>query len=131
MLPACLLGYHPEMSLTAADLLEWIQRLAINKDSSHHPLLKPYTWEILRQGMRMAARTGTGKQADPIDQYHVALKTGTTLNGHIYQSWAAGFFPFDNPQFIFCVRAHQGTSEEKAIPSLKALLRQYGAVVAF
>ena len=78
--------------------------------------LAPDSWMILQQGMRICARQGTGKHLDPHDKLHLAAKTGTTPHGSKFQSWAAGYFPFEAPRYAFCLRAQAGTSQQAAVP---------------
>lgn len=122
------LGCSPQANLSAGDLLDWMRFIAkpdTTKTTSHPEIspelqaISPNTWGMLRHAMRGAARWGTGKNADQKDRYQLALKTGTTRRGKLYQSWAAGFYPFDSPSHIFCVRAFSGTSEATAIPALR------------
>lgn len=125
-LTSYLLGYSPEVQLSAADILAWMRTLATRGEN--HALrahISPNTWAMLYHAMRSAARWGTGQKADPKDHYELALKTGTTAHGQTYQSWAAGFFPADNPHYIFCTRAFRGTSEASAIPALRTALGKY------
>ncbi len=80
------------------------------------------TFTVLREGMEMACRQGTGKKLDPSNKLHVALKTGTTPHGQAFQSWVTGYFPWDSPRYAFCLRSQAGTSYEQAIPALKGYL---------
>lgn len=76
----------------------------------------PNTWRILQNGMRMATLRGTAHHLDPANRLHIAAKTGTTRHGHTFQSWLVGYFPFENPQYAFCLRAPVGTGKDSAVP---------------
>lgn len=84
--------------------------------------LSDETWTILQQGMKLSAREGTGKKLDPDNKLHLAVKTGTTPHGKVYQSWLIGYFPYETPRYCFCVRAYSGTSIEQAIPAARRFL---------
>jgi membrane peptidoglycan carboxypeptidase len=86
------------------------------------PILKPSTLQVIQESMVLSAREGTGKNVDPLNQYHLACKTGTTPYGHHYKSWVMGFFPHEDPRFAFALRCQSGASLEYAIPSLKNAL---------
>jgi cell division protein FtsI/penicillin-binding protein 2 len=84
--------------------------------------LSPATWQILQQGMRMSARSGTAQKVDPEDKLHAAFKTGTAPHGKAFQSWIIGYFPADKPSYAFSLRAPSGTSQETAVPEAKKFL---------
>jgi Penicillin binding protein transpeptidase domain len=80
------------------------------------------TWEVLQEGMRMAVRKGSARNLDPEDKLHIAAKTGTSTQGEKFQSWIAGYFPFEEPRYVFCVRAPSGTSWDAAVPLARQFL---------
>ena len=80
------------------------------------------SFNLLQQGMEIACRDGTGKNLDPENKLHVALKTGTTPHGTSFQSWVTGYFPWQSPRYAFCLRSQAGTSYDQAIPALKKFL---------
>ena len=79
-------------------------------------------FQVLKQGMRMAARLGTGKKLDPQNKLKLAIKTGTTPHGQSFQSWITGFFPYDAPRYAFVLRAAAGTSQDEAVPQARSFL---------
>ncbi|PWT96220.1 MAG: hypothetical protein C5B53_10070 [Candidatus Melainabacteria bacterium] len=81
-----------------------------------------HTWNVLQEGMKLAGRSGTAKNLDPENKLHVAVKTGTTLHGEKFQSWLAGYFPYEAPKYLFCIRANVGASYDKAIPIARRFL---------
>lgn len=87
-----------------------------------HVELKPATWKILQQGMRLAGREGTAKKLDPEDKLKGAFKTGTAEHGKTFQSWVIGYFPYDKPMYAFALRAQSGTSQETAVPEARKFL---------
>ncbi|MBX9690719.1 MAG: hypothetical protein K2X27_28650 [Candidatus Obscuribacterales bacterium] len=80
------------------------------------------SWRVLKQGMQMAAREGTGKGLDPENKLKLAIKTGTTPHGKTFQSWITGFFPWDSPRYSFVLRAPSGTSQDEAVPQARKFL---------
>lgn len=107
------LGLETGLTITAAELLSLMRQIAMRDQKLE---ISDSTWRLLQNAMQGAARYGTGKALDPKNQWRLALKTGTTLHGNTYQSWVAGYFPVEQPQFMFCVRAPVGTSQDAAIP---------------
>ena len=79
-------------------------------------------WKVLKQGMQIASRQGTGKKLDPENKLKVAIKTGTTPHGSSFQSWITGFFPWDDPRYAFVLRAPAGTSQDEAVPQAHTFL---------
>ncbi len=72
----------------------------------------PFTtaqYDVVQQGMRMVVTEGTGTALDntPI---LVAAKSGTAQikNNTRVNSWAIGFFPYDNPRYAFTVLMENG-----------------------
>lgn len=84
--------------------------------------LNEQTWHVLQQGMKIAARQGTGKKLDQDNRMQIAIKTGTTPHGKSFQSWITGYFPWSAPRYAFVLRAFNGTSQEKAVPQARSFL---------
>lgn len=96
-----------------------------NPDPGDKPFicqLSASTWAPLQQGMRMAAREGTGKKIDVDDKLCLAVKTGTTPHGKTFQSWIIGYLPDKDAKHAFCVRSQIGTSLDAAVPAAKKFL---------
>lgn len=73
--------------------------------------LKPSSYDIVREGMRMSATTGVAKGLD-MANLKVAAKTGTAELGitkDYVNSWVTGFFPYDNPRFAFVIMMERGS----------------------
>lgn len=67
-------------------------------------------YRVVREGMRQAVLHGTAKGLN-MDAVAVAAKTGTAEigpNNQEVNSWAAGFFPYENPRFVFTVVMEKG-----------------------
>ena len=79
-------------------------------------------WQVLKQGMQLASRQGTGKKLDPENKMKLAIKTGTTPRGTKFQSWICGYFPWDAPRYAFVLRAPSGTSQDEAVPQAHKFL---------
>ena len=77
--------------------------------------LDPHTFEVAREGMRLAAQGGTAAAVN-MPFVEVAGKTGTAQVGtqnQFMNSWVIGFFPYQNPRYAFAVvleRAPSGTA---------------------
>jgi cell division protein FtsI/penicillin-binding protein 2 len=84
--------------------------------------LSPQSWKILKEGMQIASRHGTGKKLDPENKLKLAIKTGTTPHGKSFQSWITGYFPWDHPRYAFVLRAPAGTSQDEAVPQARKFL---------
>lgn len=96
-----------------------------NPDPAGKPFvceLSASTWPPLQQGMRMAARDGTGKKLDPEDKLCLAVKTGTAPHGKTFQSWVIGYLPDKEPRYAFVVRSQIGTSIDAAVPAARKFL---------
>jgi penicillin-binding protein 2 len=64
-----------------------------------------YNLQIIREGMRMGAQSGTA-QALNINGIEIAAKTGTAQLGRgneFMNSWVVGFWPYDNPKYAFAI----------------------------
>jgi cell division protein FtsI/penicillin-binding protein 2 len=130
------LGLAPDLKPNALQIMRLAVLVALRGEglALHNPgetsgQEKPFaaklhsgTWACLEQGMRIAVREGTGKKLDPEDKLHLAVKTGTVPHGTKFESWAIGYFAYDNPRYAFCVRAPAGTSQEQAIPDARSFL---------
>ncbi len=84
--------------------------------------LSDESWHVLKTGMQIASREGTGKKLDPENKMHLAIKTGTTPHGKKFQSWITGYFPWQDPHYAFVLRATSGTSQDEAVPQARAFL---------
>jgi cell division protein FtsI/penicillin-binding protein 2 len=80
------------------------------------PGIRPHTWQLLQEGMRLAAIRGTAFALDSDNRWHMAAKTGTTQHGQTFQSWVIGYFPLEKPRYAFCARALAGTAKDSAVP---------------
>ncbi len=129
------LGLAADLELNALQLMQLVAMIALKghipaMHSAEDPVQstvtmdEPFaagTFAVLHQGMHLACTGGTAKQLDPENRLHLAAKTGTTPHGSKFQSWIAGFFPYEAPRHVFCARATNGTSQDQAVP----LARKY------
>lgn len=69
----------------------------------------PSEYDVVHQGMRMEVTEGTGISLS-YSPIAVAAKSGTAQikNNTRVNSWAIGFFPYDNPQYAFTVLMENG-----------------------
>lgn len=84
--------------------------------------LAAQSWKVLKEGMQIASRHGTGKKLDPENKLKLAIKTGTTPHGKSFQSWITGYFPWEHPRYAFVLRAPAGTSQDEAVPQARKFL---------
>lgn len=72
----------------------------------------PFTdaeYTVVQEAMRMVVTEGTAKILD-VPDIHVAAKTGTAQikNNTRVNSWAIGFFPYEDPKYAFAVLMEDG-----------------------
>lgn len=73
--------------------------------------VSPSALQVVREGMRMGALEGTSVGLSDLSFVHVAGKTGTAQLGfhnEFYNSWAVGFFPYENPKYVYVVVMEHG-----------------------
>lgn len=130
------LGLAPDFQVNALQIVRVVTLIALNGKSPplHNAAedaaaqtafttdLQASTWQTLQQGMRLAAREGTAHKLDAQDTLKIAAKTGTVPHGNSFYSWVAGYFPYDQPRYAFCLRAASGTSQDRAIPEAHRFL---------
>jgi len=67
---------------------------------------------VVREGMRLAVTLGTASGLASLEGIvHAAAKTGTAQTGaknEYYNSWAVGFFPYEDPKYVFMVVMERG-----------------------
>lgn len=69
--------------------------------------------QVAREGMRLGALEGTSVGLKPLSFVEVAGKTGTAqlgVHNEFYNSWAVGYFPYDNPKYVYVVVMERGPS---------------------
>ncbi len=115
------LGLSPLIQPNALQLLRVAKHIA----QQSIPQIRPQTWIILQQGMRLAARAGTAQVLDPADRFKLAAKTGTVPHGQNFSSWLIGYFPFEQPRYAICAYAPSGTARDSAVPLLRDFLAQW------
>ncbi len=67
-------------------------------------------FDVVHQGMRMAVTSGTVTTLN-VPYIQVAAKSGTAQIGvakNKVNSWVVGFFPYDNPKYIFAIMMEAG-----------------------
>jgi cell division protein FtsI/penicillin-binding protein 2 len=114
------IGLTPSVMMTPVTLLPLIEDLAFATGWAN--MISPETRQVLREGMMLAAREGTGKHLPTLKQGQMALKTGTVPYQKHFQSWAVGFFPASKAEFVFVLQDPRGSSQDKAVGSLKQWL---------
>lgn len=73
--------------------------------------LKEKDLQIIREGMRMGVLEGTGKVLN-IPGVTIASKSGTAELGvrkDMINSWITGFFPYEDPKYVFVVIMEKGS----------------------
>ncbi|MDB5195356.1 MAG: penicillin-binding protein 2, penicillin-binding protein 2 [Parcubacteria group bacterium] len=75
--------------------------------------VSPAALQVVREGMRQGALEGTSIGLSDLSFVHIAGKTGTAqlgLHNEYYNSWAVGFFPYENPKYVYVVVMEHGPS---------------------
>jgi penicillin-binding protein 2 len=73
--------------------------------------VSPANLEIVREGMRIGVTEGTSVGLSDLSYVHLAGKTGTAQLGYhneFYNSWAVGFWPYENPKYVYVVLMDHG-----------------------
>ncbi len=81
-------------------------------DSWNADIKDPKYYDIIREGMRMTVTEGT-MGALNVPYVKIAGKTGTAQVGiskSMINSWAVGFWPYENPKYAFVLMLEQGPS---------------------
>ncbi len=72
--------------------------------------LKPESWKILKEGMRLVVERGTGIAAKG-KIWSIGGKTGTAQNPHgESHAWFGAFFPWENPKYVITIFVEHGKS---------------------
>ncbi|HEX2792659.1 MAG TPA: penicillin-binding transpeptidase domain-containing protein [Candidatus Paceibacterota bacterium] len=72
-----------------------------------------YALQVAREGMRMGALEGTSVGLNDLSFTEIAGKTGTAqlgANNEYHHAWAVGFFPYDDPKYVYVVLMEKGPS---------------------
>lgn len=92
---------------------------------------------IVREGMRLGVTEGTSIGLNDLSYVQLAGKTGTAqlgVNNEFYNMWAVGFWPYNNPKYVYVVlmdKGPAGTSvgavyaTHQALQSLHATAPEY------
>ncbi|MGB9856931.1 MAG: penicillin-binding protein 2 [Dictyoglomaceae bacterium] len=85
--------------------------------------LKPESWKILKEGMKLVVEKGTGMSAKG-EIWNVGGKTGTAQNPHgESHAWFGAFFPWENPKYVITVFVEHGRSGgTKAAPIAREII---------
>lgn len=99
--------------------------------------INPEALRIAREGMRQGVTEGTSLGLNDLSFTRIASKTGTAqlgANNQWYNTWAVGFFPYENPKYVYAVvmeKAPAGTSlggiyvVHRALSALKQTAPEY------
>ncbi len=83
---------------------------------------------VAREGMRMGTTEGTSIGLNDLPFVKVAGKTGTAqlgVNNEFYNSWSVGYFPYDNPKYVYVIVMERGPSTN----SIGGIFATYNALV--
>ncbi|MCD5384419.1 MAG: hypothetical protein LRZ97_00715, partial [Candidatus Pacebacteria bacterium] len=110
--------------------------LELNKKGNSRKIpIKPYNLQVIREGMRRGAISGTA-QALNTQGITIAAKTGTAQlgrNNEYMNSWVVGFWPYDEPRYAFAVVLEEAKADtlRGAAPAMRPffewLVREHGA----
>ncbi|KND50996.1 MAG: penicillin-binding protein 2 [Parcubacteria bacterium C7867-007] len=67
--------------------------------------------QVAREGMRLGVTEGTSLGLNDLSFVRIAGKTGTAQLGfrnEFYNTWAVGFFPYENPKYVYAVVMEKG-----------------------
>lgn len=71
--------------------------------------------QVVREGMRQGVKDGTSSGLLGFEYLvHLAGKTGTAQTGtrnEFHNSWAVGFFPYENPRYVYTVVMEKGPAK--------------------
>jgi len=73
--------------------------------------VSPDNLEVVREGMRLGATEGTSVGLNDMSFVQPAGKTGTAQTGvhnEYYNSWAVGFWPYNDPKYVYVVMMEHG-----------------------
>jgi len=73
--------------------------------------VSPSNLEVVREGMRMGVTEGTSVGLSDMSFVQPAGKTGTAQTGvhnEYYNSWAVGFWPYNDPKYVYVVMMEHG-----------------------
>ena len=72
--------------------------------------INPDDYAIIRRALRQTVTEGTARIIN-VPEVAIAAKTGTAqvgIDNEFYNSWAIGFFPYENPQYAFSLVMERG-----------------------
>jgi penicillin-binding protein 2 len=75
--------------------------------------VSPADLQVVREGMRMGVQEGTSVGLNDLSFVQLAGKTGTAQLGthnQFYNAWAVGFWPYNNPKYVYVVVMEHGPS---------------------
>lgn len=93
--------------------------------------------QIVREGMRLGVTQGTSVGLNDLSFVQLASKTGTAqlgVNNEYYNMWAVGFWPYNNPKYVYVVLMDHGPAgtsvgavyaTHQALQSLHATAPEY------
>jgi len=82
--------------------------------------LSSTSYRIVKEGMRLGVTEGTSGSLN-VPYVKIASKTGTAEVGtlkNFVNSWAAGFFPYENPRYAYVILMERGSSQNQFGASL-------------
>jgi penicillin-binding protein 2 len=95
--------------------------------ASHQMNVQKTTWDIVRNGMRLAVLPGGTGTAARIPGIEIAGKTGTAQNPHGKDhAWFIGFAPYENPRIaVAVIIENAGFGGTEAAPVAGRIMEQY------
>lgn len=108
-------GEYIEPSVVIGLTDENLNIISTPKKAASHTAMSSETAHVLGECLRTAVLEGTAK-AGASDKVTSAAKTGTAETGifknnrAINQAWYAGYFPYENPEYVCVVLTESGSS---------------------
>jgi len=84
-------------------------------------------YEVIRVALRQTVTEGTARLLN-VKEVAMAAKTGTAqvgVNNEYKNSWALGFFPYENPQYAFAVVMEKAPNTESNQGSAARVMRDF------
>lgn len=110
-------GIATEGTMVNPTIIKDEQGLTTKVDGITH-----YQYKVVKEGMKQAVTDGTAI-ALKIDGLDIGAKTGTAqigVNNERVNSWVEGFFPYDNPRYVFALVLESGPTTY-AVSSMRAM----------
>lgn len=108
-------GEYTEPALAEGTVDASLQFTSREEEKEPRRVLSPYTAALLQNFMKASVESGTSRRYSPAHG-GAGAKTATAQTGRLdengveeVQSWFAGFYPYEDPQYVITVFSEEGT----------------------